>query len=220
MAKPKVTDSTGVARRRRRLRIWLAVLLTGTAVGLGLYFYPYPPLPAAETEAARTALQQARREAASLAPQPLARAVKAAVAMERLYAYDRSRWFRFTRLEALDRSIADLDRIVYQMVAERRDQGGQGDLLSMLLDARDEEGDGGAMSDRQVRDEALTLLLAGHETTANALTWSWYLLSQNPDCADELHAERESLLLPAAHPARLRVAHARVSARGQTQIVQ
>ena len=64
------------------------------------------------------------------------------------------------------------------MIAERRASGrDRGDLLSMLLRAQDED-DGGAMTDQQVRDEAMTIFLAGHETTANALTWTWYLLSE------------------------------------------
>ncbi len=62
----------------------------------------------------------------------------------------------------------------------------------MLLEAVDEE-TGERMSDRQVRDEAMTLMLAGHETTANALTWSFYLLSQNPECERRLHEEVDGL---------------------------
>jgi cytochrome P450 len=80
-----------------------------------------------------------------------------------------------------DRAVARLDGLVHRLIAERRADGrDRGDLLSMLLLAQDEEGDGGRMSDRQLRDEVVTLLLAGHETTSNALTWTWYLLSQNP----------------------------------------
>jgi cytochrome P450 len=80
-----------------------------------------------------------------------------------------------------DRAVARLDAIVHRLIAERRGGGDRGDLLSMLLLTQDEEGDGGGMSDRQLRDEVVTLLLAGHETTSNALTWTWYLLSQNPE---------------------------------------
>jgi len=70
-----------------------------------------------------------------------------------------------------------LDRTIYRMIRERRASGeDRGDLLSMLLLAQDTEGDGTGMSDAQLRDEALTIFLAGHETTANALTWTWYLL--------------------------------------------
>jgi cytochrome P450 len=88
-----------------------------------------------------------------------------------------------------------LDATIYRMIEARRASGeDRGDLLSMLLLAQDEEGDGGMMTDLQVRDEALTLLLAGHETTANALTWSWYLLSQNPDVEARMREEVTSLL--------------------------
>jgi cytochrome P450 len=65
----------------------------------------------------------------------------------------------------------------------------------MLLLAQDEEGQGG-MTDVQVRDEVLTLFLAGHETTANALTWAWYLLSQSPKAAEQLHAEVDAIGTP------------------------
>jgi cytochrome P450 len=89
---------------------------------------------------------------------------------------------------------ATLDKIIYGMIVERRKTGeDKGDLLSMLLAARDED-DGAAMTDEQIRDEALTLFLAGHETTANALTWTWLLLSQNPEKEAKLHAEIDRLL--------------------------
>jgi cytochrome P450 len=88
-----------------------------------------------------------------------------------------------------------LDQTIYGLIRQRRKSGEDaGDLLSMLLLAQDEEADGGSMTDKQVRDEALTLFLAGHETTANALTWTWYLLSQNPDCEARLHQEIDSVL--------------------------
>src|SRR4051812_48062729 len=83
-----------------------------------------------------------------------------------------------------------LDETIYRIIAERRRSNvDRGDLLSMLLSARDEEDDGGQMTDLQVRDEVMTLFLAGHETTANALTWTWYLLSQNPEVEAKLHEE-------------------------------
>ncbi len=85
-----------------------------------------------------------------------------------------------------------LDETIYRLIAERRASGeDKGDLLSMLLDAQE---DGSGMSDKQVRDEALTLFVAGHETTATALTWSWYLLSQNPEVEAKLHEEVERTL--------------------------
>ena len=87
-----------------------------------------------------------------------------------------------------------LDRIVYGLITERRASGQDaGDLLSMLLLAQDED-DKGQMTDKQVRDEALTLLIAGHETTANALTWTWYLLSQNPEAEARMHEELHGVL--------------------------
>jgi len=87
-----------------------------------------------------------------------------------------------------------LDETIYRLIAERRARGDDtGDLLSMLLLAQDEEGSGG-MTDEQVRDEALTLFLAGHETTADALTWVWYLLSQNPEAEAAFHAELDRVL--------------------------
>jgi cytochrome P450 len=93
------------------------------------------------------------------------------------------------------RSLQRLDKTVYGIIDERRKSGeDRGDLLSMLLMAVDEEGDGGGMTDQQLRDEAMTLFLAGHETTANALAWTWYLLSLNPDAADALHRELDAVL--------------------------
>ncbi len=90
---------------------------------------------------------------------------------------------------------ARLDALIYGMIAERRTQlTDRGDLLSMLLLARDEEADGSGMSDRQVRDEAMTIFLAGHETTANALSWTWHLLSGAPEIEARLHAEIDSAL--------------------------
>jgi cytochrome P450 len=91
------------------------------------------------------------------------------------------------------RSRARLNEIVAAMIANRRtlpreELEQRGDLLSMLVAARD-EGDGSGMDDVQVRDEVLTIFLAGYETVANALTWTWYLLSQNADAAEKMYAE-------------------------------
>jgi cytochrome P450 len=92
------------------------------------------------------------------------------------------------------RAVARLDSIVYRVVAERRRDGrDRGDLLSMLLLAQDEEG-GGGMTDRQLRDEVMTLLLAGHETTSNALLWTWYLLSLNPVAEERWREELRAVL--------------------------
>lgn len=87
-----------------------------------------------------------------------------------------------------------LDATIYRLIAEHRAAGeDRGDLLSMLLLAQDED-DGGRMTDAQIRDEALTLFLAGHETTANAMTWTWYLLSQHAEVEAKFHAELETAL--------------------------
>jgi cytochrome P450 len=97
------------------------------------------------------------------------------------------------------RSRGNLDALVARMIANRRaltreELERRGDLLSMLVAARDEESDAGGMSDTQVRDEVLTIFLAGYETVANALTWTWYLLSQNPEAAAKMYAEVREVL--------------------------
>lgn len=85
-----------------------------------------------------------------------------------------------------------LRRFVDKLITSRRKSESKGDdLLSLLLAA---EEDGQSMSHRQARSQALTLLLAGHETTAVTMTWTWYLLSQNPECAKKLHQELEEVL--------------------------
>ncbi|HYE20550.1 MAG TPA: cytochrome P450 [Tepidisphaeraceae bacterium] len=100
--------------------------------------------------------------------------------------------FRF--LSARNRVFATLDR----MIADRRARPDEErrDFLSILLRARDEsaEGDGSGMDDEQVRFEAMTLFSAGHETTANALVWTWLLLAQNPEAQAKLHGELDRVL--------------------------
>jgi len=92
------------------------------------------------------------------------------------------------------RSRQRLNEIIYQIIKQRRTTGENlGDLLSLLLHARDED-DGTGMTDRQLRDEVMTLFLAGHETTANALGWIWYLLAQNPEVETALAAELNNVL--------------------------
>lgn len=94
-----------------------------------------------------------------------------------------------------ERARAKLDSIIYRIIEERRRSGeDRGDLLSMLLLARDTDGDQGGMTDEQVRDEAMTLFLAGHETTANALAWTWYRLAQHPEVERRLHQEVDQVL--------------------------
>lgn len=92
-----------------------------------------------------------------------------------------SSWLPTIRNLREKRAIAELDGIVQAMIRARRaERGSGGDLLSVLLAATDEES-GAPMSDRQLRDELMTLFGAGHETTAVALTWTWYLLSRHPE---------------------------------------
>ncbi|HKE14067.1 MAG TPA: cytochrome P450 [Kofleriaceae bacterium] len=92
------------------------------------------------------------------------------------------------------RDIERLDEVIYRLIRQRRAAGGDaGDLLSMLLLARDQD-DGGVMTDKQVRDEAMTIMLAAHETTANALVWSLYLLAHNPDVRARLEDEVDRVL--------------------------
>jgi len=86
-----------------------------------------------------------------------------------------------------------IEKIIYRIIAERRKSGQDtGDLLSTLLQVRDE--DGTRMNDRQLRDETITLFLAGHETTASTLSWTWWLLAQNPAVEKRFHEELHCVL--------------------------
>jgi cytochrome P450 len=88
-----------------------------------------------------------------------------------------------------------LDATIYRIIAQRRASGDpRDDLLGMLLAARDEEADGAGMTDEQLRDELLTIFLAGHETTANALAWTWLLLAEHPAVEARLHDELRTVL--------------------------
>ena len=90
---------------------------------------------------------------------------------------------------------ARLDETIYRMIADRRkSKVDNGDLLSLLLRSQEENSGGPGMSDLQLRDEALTLLLTAFDTTSTALTWTWYLLSQNPESEAELHEELDRVL--------------------------
>jgi cytochrome P450 len=124
-------------------------------------------------------------------------ALSAAIAAFNFSVLPFGEWLMNTPLPAarrFRRGRDHLDATIYRMIEERRTAGDdRGDLLSMLLMAHDTDGDGTGMSDLQLRDEVMTLLLAGHETTANALTWAFYLLSQNPDAESRLHAEVDAL---------------------------
>jgi cytochrome P450 len=94
-----------------------------------------------------------------------------------------------------NRARARLDAVIYRIIEDRRRDGrDHGDLLSMLLLAVDEEGDRTGMTNEQLRDEAMTIFLAGHETTANALAWTFYLLARNPEAERRLHEELDGVL--------------------------
>jgi cytochrome P450 len=133
-----------------------------------------------------------------------ARAVSAALT-EVLAQYPRS-FSPFLRLSErlplpantrFDHATRVFDRTVYGLIDRRRAEGAHGDdLLSRMIRAQDEDG---AMTAAQVRDEAITLFLAGHETTSNALSWAWWLLARSPGAERRLHAETDEIELePAA----------------------
>jgi cytochrome P450 len=101
------------------------------------------------------------------------------------------------------RARARLNAVVHRIIADHRSRAhagntaDSGDLLSMLMASRDEEGgatDGTGMTDEQLRDEIITIFLAGYETVANALTWTWLLLAQNPEAEARFHAELNRVL--------------------------
>lgn len=103
-------------------------------------------------------------------------------------------WLPVESNRRFKKALGALEGILYRVIAERRAEGGdRGDLLSMLLQAHDEE-DGTGMTDKQLRDELMTLFLAGHETTANTLAWCWYLLDQHPEVLLRLHEELDEVL--------------------------
>ena len=103
-------------------------------------------------------------------------------------------WFPRPENVRYRNAVKGMDETIYGIIRDRRTSGEDpGDLLSMLMSARDED-DGTGMSDQQLRDEIATLMLAGHETTANALSWTWMLLSQNPEATAKLHAELDEVL--------------------------
>jgi cytochrome P450 len=109
---------------------------------------------------------------------------------QRFFAWDLPFTPYHRALAAADR----LDDFVYRLIAQRRAEGGDtGDVLSMLLQSQDEE-DGTGLTDKQVRDQTMTLIAAGHETTSNALAWTFHLLSRNPDKRAKLISEIRDVL--------------------------
>ncbi len=102
-------------------------------------------------------------------------------------------WIPLPRNIRNKQGVRQLDEIIMRIIDERRaSKEDNGDLLSMLLLAEDENGS--HMTDKQLRDEVVTIVLAGHETTANALSWAWYLISQHPEVEAKLHAELDTVL--------------------------
>ncbi len=103
-------------------------------------------------------------------------------------------WVPTLRNLRLKAAIRRLDRILQELIDERRAAGaGGGDFLSLLLHAKDEV-DGQGISDRQVRDEVMTMFLAGHETTAMTLCWTWMLLAENPEIQERVRTEALDVL--------------------------
>jgi cytochrome P450 len=103
-------------------------------------------------------------------------------------------WIPTPTNQRVGRAVRRLDRIILSIIAQRRRSGeDRGDLLSMLLHARDED-DGRRMDDRQLRDEVMTVFMAGHETTANTLAWVWYLLAKHPHTESPLLEELDEVL--------------------------
>jgi cytochrome P450 len=104
-------------------------------------------------------------------------------------------WFPLPSKRRKRWAIRTIDDLVWGVIRERRAAGDdRGDLLSMLLLAVDNEGDGGGMTDLQARDEAVTLFNAGHDSTASALAWIWYLVATHPQVESRLVAEVDSAL--------------------------
>jgi cytochrome P450 len=100
-------------------------------------------------------------------------------------------WGRSRRFQ---QARARLDATIYRIIRERRASNeDRGDVLSMLLRSQDAEGGTGTMTDEQLRDECMTIFLAGHETIANALTWTWYLLSQHPEIYIKVQEEADRI---------------------------
>jgi cytochrome P450 len=113
---------------------------------------------------------------------------------ETFWATDLERRLPLPANRRFRRALQELDEVVYRIIGERRGSGAdEPDLLSMLLSARDEE-TGERMTDRQLRDEVMTMLLAGHETTSLALSWTYFLLSQRGDIEQRVAEEAATVL--------------------------
>ncbi len=103
-------------------------------------------------------------------------------------------WFPTTGRRRFQGAVRTLERFIFRVVEERRrTQTDNGDLVSLLLWARDEE-TGESMSDRQIRDELMTMLQAGHDTVSDAIAWTWYLMAKHPDARQRVEQEVDSTL--------------------------
>ena len=116
-------------------------------------------------------------------------------------------FWKYTRLLptphnlALRRAHETLDATIYRLISARRAEArDHGDLLSMLLAAEDAENPQKRLTDTEVRDQAMTLFIAGHETTANALAWTWHLLAEHDDVRVKMKAEIDAVLGPDRMP--------------------
>ncbi len=106
----------------------------------------------------------------------------------RMFTFFLPEWAPLKGRRACREAVATLEEITYRIIRERRQSGQEmDDLLTMLLAARDEDGQG--MSDLEIRDEVMTTLFGGYEATADALTWSWYLLDRNPEADARMRGE-------------------------------
>lgn len=104
-------------------------------------------------------------------------------------------WFPLPRIRRKAAAVKFLNQTIDGMIQKRRaSPDDRGDILSMLLQATDSEGDGRGMTDEQVRHEAMTLFMAGHDTTAGTLPWVWFLLDQHPECRTRVLAELDRVL--------------------------
>jgi cytochrome P450 len=123
------------------------------------------------------------------------RVISAAVVSETGFPVHLPDWLPLAGKRRKRRAIRTLDEFVWSVIGQRRASGDdRGDLLSMLLLAVDVEGDGAGMTDLQARDEAITLFNAGHDTTASALAWTWYLLGSHPAVEAKLVGEVDGVL--------------------------
>jgi len=165
-----LTEWEGAAQRGEVLDVDQQMMrLTLEVVGKALFSIDLSRSAQQLTQATLTALDHIVYQAQNLITPPL--------------------WVPTPRNVRFRRAVADLDAAVYALMDERLTSGEPGeDMLGMLLRARDPE-TGAAMTRRELRDEVITLLIAGHETVASSLTWTWYLLARNPSVWQKLRDE-------------------------------